>query len=98
MNETTADAMASLEDQQKDLGAEITLANLTQTKQTGEVLNIEFDTSPRSGDGGNRTRVRRLAPRTSPGAVCYSFLSLQRHADLLLNRLSQLSVVFIQLT
>lgn len=30
----------------------------------------EFDTSPWSGDGGNRTPVRRPTPRSSPGASC----------------------------
>ena len=29
----------------------------------------EFGTSPCSGDGGNRTRVRRCLPKYSPGAV-----------------------------
>lgn len=31
----------------------------------------EFNTSPSGGDGGNRTPVRRPAPRSSPGASCY---------------------------
>ncbi len=49
-------------------GAEITHEDLAEARKKGEVS--EFDTSPRGGDGGNRTPVRRPAPRYSPGAVC----------------------------
>ena len=45
-----------------------------------------------SGDGGNRTPVRRPAPRYSPGTVCWLFLGPRRHADLLPDGLSHLSV------
>ncbi|WP_183373742.1 recombinase family protein [Helcobacillus massiliensis] len=41
-----------------DHGAEFTRADLDEMKETGEVLNVEFNTSPRGGAGGNRTRVR----------------------------------------
>ncbi len=36
----------------------LTLADLAEAKSVGEVLNVEFNTSPRGGGGGNRTRVR----------------------------------------
>ena len=80
--------------------AEITLADLREAKEKGEAPTLakEFDTSPRSGDGGNRTRVRRLAPRYSPGAVCNQFLSPRHSANALPNGLSQLSVEFRPLT
>ena len=81
-----------------DHGAEFTLDDLNEMKETGEVLNVEFNTSPRGGDGGNRTRVRRLAPRYSPGAVCNQFLSPRHSANALPNGLSQLSVEFRPLT
>ena len=34
-------------------GPDIDFADLAEAKKTGEVLNIEFDTSPSSGDGEN---------------------------------------------
>jgi hypothetical protein len=43
------------------VGRAITLADLPEAKQTGEVLNIEFDTSP-SG-GAQRARVELCAVR-----------------------------------
>lgn len=63
---------------------------LKQRKKMGEVS--ESDTSPTGGDGGNRTPVRRPAPRSSPGTVCWLFLGPRRPADLLPDGLSQLSV------
>lgn len=48
---------------------------LTTGNRAGEVRTYarkrEFDSSPSGGDGGNRTPVRRPAPRSSPGASCY---------------------------
>lgn len=41
-----------------DKGTAITFDNLAEAKQTGEVLNIEFNTSPSGGAAGNRTPVR----------------------------------------
>ena len=34
-------------------GPDIDFADLAEAKETGEVLNIEFDTSPSGGDGEN---------------------------------------------
>lgn len=46
---------------------------LTSGDRAGELRTYarkrEFDTSPSSGDGGNRTPVRRPHNRTSPGAA-----------------------------
>ena len=36
-----------------DGGPDISFADLAEAKKTGEVLNIEFDTSPSGGDGEN---------------------------------------------
>ena len=36
-----------------DRGAEIRFEDLAEAQQAGEVLNVEFDTSPRGGGGGN---------------------------------------------
>ena len=36
-----------------DRGAEIRFEDLAEAQQAGEVLDVEFDTSPRGGGGGN---------------------------------------------
>lgn len=58
-----------------DHGAEFTLDDLHSMRQTGEVLNVEFNTSPWGGGGGNRTRVLERRFRSSPGAAVKTFYS-----------------------
>lgn len=72
-----------------DHGAEVTFEELSDAKEMGEALTIEFSASPRGGDGGNRTRVRRRCTEASPGAVREEcFLGPELGTNTVLNRRS----------
>ncbi len=69
---------------------------LTSGHRTGEVRTYarkrEFNTSPSGGDAGNRTPVRRPAPKSSPGAVCCFISQPLTSCRPAASRLSRLSV------
>lgn len=76
-----------------DHGAEVTFEELSDAKEMGEALTIEFNASPRGGDGGNRTRVRRRCTEASPGAVREEcFLGPELGTNTVLNRRSWVEV------